>query len=54
MNSLINSRIVNASLTDSDMRNRRKILLKEAIDTLNLGETLGVKVVCNEEDSLKR
>ncbi|KAK8616636.1 hypothetical protein V6N13_116606 [Hibiscus sabdariffa] len=41
---------VNHSLTDSDIKNRQQVLLKEAEATVQLGGLLGVSTLGSEEE----
>ncbi|KAK8716000.1 hypothetical protein V6N13_043322 [Hibiscus sabdariffa] len=42
--------IVNGSLSDSDFLNRKRMILPEAHETLQLGKWIGVSVIGNEEE----
>ncbi|KAH1057720.1 hypothetical protein J1N35_035785 [Gossypium stocksii] len=46
-------KIVNISLSDSDISNRRKVILKEAKLTWELGKKLGLRVIGDERDVIE-
>ncbi|KAL4324936.1 hypothetical protein GQ457_11G028430 [Hibiscus cannabinus] len=45
--------VANESLSDSDIRNRKQVILKEARETVNLGKLIGATTLGNEEAIVK-
>ncbi|KAL4378615.1 hypothetical protein GQ457_02G032850 [Hibiscus cannabinus] len=46
-------RVANESLSDSDILNRKRVILKEARETVNLGKLIGATTLGNEEAIVK-
>lgn len=45
--------MVNLSLSDSDLSNRKNVILREAKQTWEVGKKLGLKVQGHEEDVIE-
>ncbi|KAK8583620.1 hypothetical protein V6N13_109027 [Hibiscus sabdariffa] len=45
--------VANGSLSDSDFKNRKKVILREARETIALGKLIGACTVGNEEEIVK-